>query len=193
MILRRIDLSKSQVSVNPDETSSDEEVCVDLHIGNSFMEAGSSASYPFDKPHTLNPGLCIIVRTKETISLPNNVFGTLYAKGSLAAMGFLVPNTKIDPMFVGHLDVALFNGGTRPLKVEKGQSFCSAAFHKLDQPISRSTPRTGIRVVELKQQPARRILRAVSKHVEYWRGVYALAAALLAILYGVLKALGKIS
>jgi hypothetical protein len=46
--------------------------------------------------------------------------------------------------------------------------------------------------MELEQQPARRVLRAISKHVEYWRGVYALFAAILAIIYGVLKALGRI-
>ncbi len=192
MILRRIDFPNLNVRVDPDATKPEEEVCVDLHVGDSFMEAGSSASYPLDKPYMLNPGACIVVRTKETISLPNDVFGTLCAKGSLAALGFLVPNTKVDPLFAGPLDIALFNAGTRPLSVEKGQAFCSAVFHSLHGPISRIIPRTGIHVVELKQQPARRILRSISKHVEYWRGVYGLLAALLAILYGVLKAFGKI-
>lgn len=193
MILRRADFTNFQVIVDPDGTGSDEEVCVDLRVGDSFKEAGGSASYPLDKPYTLNPGVCIVVRTKEVISLPKNVFGTLCAKGSLAALGFLVPNTKVDPLFAGTLDIALFNAGTRPLCVTKDGAFCSIIFHTLQGPVSRTTPRTGIHVMELKQQPARRFLRAISKHAEYWKGVYALIAALLVILYGILKILGKIS
>ena len=192
MILRRADFANLNVVVDPDGTAVHEQVCVDLRVGGSFMEAGGSASYPLDKPYTLNPGVCIVVRTKEIISLPNNVFGTLCAKGSLAALGFLVPNTKVDPLFAGNLDVALFNAGTRPLRVATDMPFCSIVFHTLQGSVAHNTPRAAIHIVEVKQQPARRFLRAVSKHVEYWRGVYGLIAAVLAIIYGVLKALGKI-
>jgi deoxycytidine triphosphate deaminase len=192
MILRRTDFRGHNVAIEPELTDAKEEVCVDLHVGDSFMEAGSSSSYPLEKPYLLHQGACIIVRTSELISLPNDVFGTLCAKGSLAALGFLVPNTKIDPLFSDRLDVALFNAGTRTLRVEKGMAFCSAIFHQLPGPIAGTTPRPGIRVIEVKQQRARTVLRAINKHVENWRGVYALVAALLAILYGLLKALGKI-
>lgn len=195
MILRKADLQKHKVAVDPESTDPKEEVCIDLHVGDSFMEAGSSSSYPFEKPYLLRQGACIVVRTKETITLPNNVFGTLCAKGSLAALGFLVPNTKIDPMFSDHLDIALFNAGTRTLRVEHGKAFCSIIFYPLSGPILRSTPRTGIRVIELEQQKARSVLRAINKHVEHWRGVYSLIAALLVIVASVvslLKALGKI-
>lgn len=192
MILRRTEFASFGVIVEPDLTVEIEEVCVDLRVGESFMEAGSSTSYPFDKPYLLNPGACIVVRTREKISLPKNVFGTLCAKGSLAALGFLVPNTKIDPLFSDNLDIALFNAGTRALNVSKEMEFCSVIFHTLGGPVTRDLPRTGIRVIELKQQKARRVLRAISKHVEYWKGVYALAAALLTIAYAFLRAFGKI-
>lgn len=192
MILRRSDFGEFHVSVLPDSTDPKEEVCVDLHVGDSFREAGGSASYPFDRAYSLNPGACIVVRTREEISLPNTVFGTVCAKGSLAALGFLVPNTKVDPIFAGALDVALFNAGTRTLEVKKDMAFCSLVFHALKGPIQRQIPRTGIHVIELKQQKARRILRAISKHVEYWRGVYALVAAILTIVYAVLRVFGKL-
>jgi deoxycytidine triphosphate deaminase len=192
MILRRTDFPDFKVIVEQDNTSSNEEVCVDLRVGESFKEAGGSASYPFNKPYILNPGVCIVVRTKETISLPRDVFGTLCAKGSLAALGFLVPNTKVDPMFSDNLEIALFNAGTRSLSVAKDDPFCSIIFHTLKGPVLRDTRRAGIHITELRQQPARRILRAINKHVEYWRGVYGLIAVLLAILYGVLKLFGII-
>ena len=181
MILRKTDLEVYKVTVEPASTDPNEEVCIDLHVGDSFMEAGSSSSYPFGRPYLLHQGACIVVRTKEAISLPNNVFGTLCAKGSLAALGFLVPNTKVDPLFSDRLDVALFNAGTRTLLVQNGMAFCSIIFHCLSGPVARSTPRHGIRVIELKQQKARTFLRGINKHVEHWRGVYALVAALLAI------------
>jgi len=197
MIIRRSDFADFKVVVNPDTTEQSEEVCVDLHVGDSFMDAGSSSSYPFDKPYTLEPGACIVVRTEEIISLPKNIFGTLCAKGSLAALGFLVPNTKVDPLFSDGLDIALFNAGKRSLVVEKGMPFCSLIFHVLQGPILRTVPRTGIRVKELNQQPKSPRLAALSKHVDKWKGVYALAAAVLAfctaalsVTYAVLKMKG---
>ena len=61
MILRRADFGGLNILVDPDGTGPDEEVCVDLRVGDSFREAGGSASYPLDKPYTLNPGVCIVV------------------------------------------------------------------------------------------------------------------------------------
>jgi deoxycytidine triphosphate deaminase len=190
MILRKADFKEYKVVIDPESTDAQEEVCVDLHVGDSFMEAGSSSSYPFEKAYLLHQGACIVLHTKELISVPNNVFGTLCAKGSLAALGFLVPNTKVDPLFSDRLDVALFNAGTRTLRVEKGMAFCSIIFHQLPGPISRTTARPGIRVIELKQQKTRTALRAINKHVEQWKGVYGLTTVVLAITYGVLKVLG---
>src|SRR5437763_15608006 len=91
MILRKVDRREYKVTIEPESPDVQEEVCIDLHVGDSFMEAGNSSSYPFEKPYLLHQGACIVVRTSEVISLPNNVFGTLCAKGSLAALGFLVP------------------------------------------------------------------------------------------------------
>ncbi|RYZ85977.1 MAG: hypothetical protein EOP06_15380 [Proteobacteria bacterium] len=189
MILRKIDFSKFSVSVQEDATDLTEEVCVDLHVGTSFMEAGTSSSYPLNPSYTLRPGACIVVQTKEKITLPKNVFGTLCAKGSLAALGFLVPNTKVDPLFSGHLDIALFNAGSRSLKVESGMAFCSLIFHTLQGPVSRSSPRGGIKVIELKQQSSHPRLVAVGKHVDKWKAIYGLAALVLGIVVTVLKSL----
>ena len=48
MILRRADFASFNVLVEPDSTAAHEEVCVDLCMGDSFMEAGRSTSYPLD-------------------------------------------------------------------------------------------------------------------------------------------------
>lgn len=194
MIIRRSDFPSSGIALTPDSTEASEEVCVDLHVGGSFMQAGNSTSFPFDKPYKLEPGACIIVHTEETISLPNDCFGTLCAKGSLAALGFIVPNTKIDPLFSGGLDIALFNAGQRTLSVQKGTAFCSVVFHKLQGPITRNTPRSGIRVIELAQEKKWPRLAATTKLADQWKGVFAIAggflgfaASAITITYAILK------
>jgi deoxycytidine triphosphate deaminase len=165
MVLRRVDFQQYGIVIKPESTDPKEEVCIDLHVGSSLMVAGNSTSYPIYKPHKLTQGACIIVRTKEHITLPNNVIGTLCAKGSLAALGFLVPNTKIDPMFSGYLDIALFNGGTRILDVELGSAFCSVIFHQLPGAIQRSEPRLGIQVIELEQEPRVKRRATAREHI----------------------------
>lgn len=197
MIIRRSDFANCKVVVAPDSTEASEEVCVDLHVGNSFMQAGNSTSFPFDKPYKLEPGACIIVHTTETISLPNDCFGTLCAKGSLAALGFIVPNTKIDPLFSGGLDIALFNAGQRTLSVQEGMAFCSVVFHKLQGPITRNAPRSGIRVIELAQEKKWPRLAAMTKLADQWKGVFAIiggcltiAASMLALAYAIMRVKG---
>ena len=186
MIIRRSDFATKGVVLEPDSTEASEEVCVDLHVGSSFMQAGNSTSFPFDKPYRLEPGACIIVHTEEAISLPRDCFGTLCAKGSLAALGFIVPNTKVDPLFSGGLDIALFNAGQRTLPVERGMAFCSVIFHVLQGPITRTTPRGGIRVIELAQETKWPRLAAMTKLADQWKGVFAIVGGILAIAGGVI-------
>ena len=146
MIILRRKFAEAKINVSPDTTDAKEEVCVDLSIGDSYMEAGESEVLTMDSGYKLKPSGCIVVRTKETITVPNNVSGFLCSKGSLAARGLLVPNTKIDPLFSGPLDVAIYNAGKSVLEIKNGMKFCSIAFHQTAVPILSTIPRVGPRI-----------------------------------------------
>ena len=143
MIILRRNFKEAKIEVLPDTTDVREEVCVDLSAGESYMEAGASEALTMSAPYKLKPGGCIVVKTTERISVPNNVFGFLCSKGSLAARGLLVPNTKIDPLFSGNLDIAIFNAGKSVLIINKGMKFCSVIFQQMTDRTESATPRGG--------------------------------------------------
>jgi deoxycytidine triphosphate deaminase len=146
VIILRKNFKSAKIDISPDTTDAKEEVCVDLSVGESYMEAGDSEVLTLKTIYRLKPSGCIVVRTKECITVPNNIFGFLCSKGSLAARGLLVPNTKIDPMFSGPLDVAIYNAGNSALEIKSGMKFCSIAFQQMTDPIQSGIPRGGPRI-----------------------------------------------
>lgn len=146
MIILRKNFAAARIVVITDTTDPKEEVCVDLSVGDSYMEAGSSESLTTDGQYFLKPGRCIIIRTAEELSIPNDVFGLLCSKGSLSLLGFFVPNTKVDPLFSGKLDIALYNAGKKELSITKEKKFCSIIFQKIDGSTTSTLPRGVLRV-----------------------------------------------
>lgn len=113
--------------------SDNEHVTTDLHVGDRFNTPGDSMPYSFGNYQVIKPGRCIVVFTREKIAVPDGVFGFICARGSLTFQGLMVASTKIDPLFYGHLGVAVFNAGTKPVKLNAGDAFCSVAFQTLEQ------------------------------------------------------------
>jgi deoxycytidine triphosphate deaminase len=146
MIILRRNFTEAHIEVSPDSTEAKEEVCADLSVGQSYMEAGASEALAMNSPYKLKPGGCIVVQTTERINVPRNVFGMLCSKGSLAARGLLVPNTKIDPLFSGPLDIAIYNAGKSILTVNEGMKFCSIVFQQMTDSVDATTPRGGPRI-----------------------------------------------
>jgi len=154
MIILRRNFKVAKIEIGGDTTENKEEVCVDLSVGESYMEAGSSENLTTNEEYFLKPGRCIIVQTAEQLNIPNDVFGFLCSKGSLSLRGFFVPNTKIDPLFSGKLDVALYNAGKKQLQIKKGMKFCSIVFQKIEAPVVSTAPRGGLRISNEKANKA---------------------------------------
>ncbi|QJE96240.1 dCTP deaminase domain-containing protein [Luteolibacter luteus] len=143
MIILRREFQDRGIEIDPLVTEAREEVCADLHVGTIYMEAGSSENLTMPDKFQLKPGRCIIITTQERLAIPSRVFGNLYSRGSLAARGMLVANTKIDPHFNGELKIAVFNAGKQTLEIERGKPFCSISFQELTDRINSVSPRGG--------------------------------------------------
>lgn len=174
MILRRSQLESFGVFISgivADDPQ--EQVVVDLHAAEVFHEAGGATLRSLDKPLTLRPNDCVVLKTVEHLVTPTNVFGFLCSRGRLSARGMLVANTKIDPNFRGHLNVPVFNASAFDIQIEKGQAFCSVFFSQMDghvvSKVIRSAPNS--------QHPHER--RRVA---EWWRAHGPLVAVVIAIL-----------
>jgi len=158
MIILRRDFAQRGILVSDDSTSDKEEVCADLSAGSRYMEAGSAEPFELSAPYSLKPGHCIVVETSEKITVPKNAFGFLCSKGSLAARGLLVPNTKIDPRFSGTLQVAIYNAGKRVLIIDPAQKFCSVVFHTIEGSAKEKVPRQSPKISNVKGNSIRAFL-----------------------------------
>jgi deoxycytidine triphosphate deaminase len=67
-----------------------EQICYDLHVGQSVKRPGDDIRRATPKKIRLKPNDCIRIETREEFSLSNNVFGTVCSRASLTAEGLVV-------------------------------------------------------------------------------------------------------
>lgn len=134
------------IEVAPFNGDPKEQVSVDLTVGTLYQKSGDPDWLHVNEGLTIHPGTCVIIQTAETIKMPNNAFGLLATKGSIGAKGIVTANTKLDPLFDGHLNIPVFNVGGRKVELRKGQPFCSISFWETESPIVGSTTRNAIKV-----------------------------------------------
>jgi deoxycytidine triphosphate deaminase len=180
MVILKRNFSARGIIVENAQVQPDEHVTIDLSVGNRFQVAGKSEWYELRREHRLRPGHCILVKTRERITLPDDIFGILCSKGSLSARGLIVSNTKVDPLFGDELNIPIFNSGRTTISISVGMAFCSICFHTLEQRVPRDVYRRAVT-----QQPPKR--RKRDFFVDHWPGIVsgivgAIAAGLLALL-----------
>lgn len=138
-------LKNRGVEIKSGKLDPEEQVSVDLAIGEMYQRSGYPDWLHIDETLVIPPGACVVVQTREKIRMPNNAFGPLSTKGGIGAKGILAANTKLDPLFDGHLNVPIFNVSRRKVELRKGDAFCSIAFWKTEGPVIGSATRNAIK------------------------------------------------
>lgn len=110
---------------------------VDLHVGNIYVpetkpnEAGS-AQNPKTDEHVLETGHTIMIRTKERITLPDNIGGICFSPSRLALKAILITNMgHVDPGYSGHLHFTAINMGRQPYTFRANDAICTMLLFKL--------------------------------------------------------------
>lgn len=155
-----------------------ERVVLDLHVGDAFERDHQFINMPSE--FVLRPGESIRLRTHEGLTTPKAVFGLICSRASLAAQGFYVSNIKVDPCFSGILEVAVFNGGRRPISITRGMAFASVFFARLDEPLPQEVRRTPTPTAGLAFTNWKERLRVASPFIA--TGSFAFIAAVVAAL-----------
>lgn len=75
-----------------------------------------------------------VIKTYETIKMPANASGILVNKVASHAMGVYNPATSIDPLFDGHMHVALINVGRHDIPLKFQDDLCTAIFFNMTSP-----------------------------------------------------------
>jgi deoxycytidine triphosphate deaminase len=158
IILKRNFLTRGIIIENSQDDDT-EHVTIDLTVGDQYQVAGQAEWHQLDHSYTLVPNRCILVRTRERVMLPANIFGVLCSKGSLSARGLIISNTKVDPIFGDYLSIPLFNAGGSPLEIKAGMKFCSIYFQELEQSIPQLAYRKAVIQWTTKRNPFKDFLR----------------------------------
>ena len=134
------------VLIEPAGNDPKEQVSVDLTVGDLYQKSGDVDWRAIKDSVMIHPGTCLLIQTKERITMPNNVFGLLATKGRVGAKGVVVANTKLDPLFEGNLNIPVFNVGSKKVSLNKDDKYCSISFWATEHPIVGSTTRNAIRI-----------------------------------------------
>jgi dUTP pyrophosphatase len=97
---------------------------MDLPAYETANAAGMDLRAALETPLIITPGACALVPTGLTIAIPPGFEGQVRPRSGLALKhSLLVPNSPgtIDADYRGELKVILFNAGTAPFTVERGE------------------------------------------------------------------------
>ena len=170
------------------KTEGVEAASLDLTVGDRMFD--SAGSVPREIPTTgivLRAGQAVVVYTRETLSLPLNVFGLLSGKGRLIFYGVFVSPGKIDPGFQDRLRIGLFNGSSKPLKLLPGTAICSCSFFQMDSTVEHAVHHHLTEPVR-PQRPGVREL-AVSFWKDHWKWILGTLVTVVGVSSAVARAL----
>ena len=111
----------------------------DLTLSNEIAILHSPNNLTIDLKKTesycLKHGEVARVRTKEQLSLKNDIYGALTYPSKLAREGIAVNIAgHVDPGFRGVIEFTIFNYSGRPFPLKMGQDIATLCVHQLDAP-----------------------------------------------------------
>ena len=78
----------------------------------------------------------VVVKTKEIIGIPQNVFGVVMPSGRmLLDKGIIMASTKVEPSFFDHLTLLLFNTTNKNVILNDQEIVASVVFYSMDDVI----------------------------------------------------------
>jgi deoxycytidine triphosphate deaminase len=114
---------------------------IDIHVGFIYVpetepEEQGGALYPNTDEYGLGVGHTLMIRTKEEITLPEDMGGICFSPSRLALKAILVTNMgHVDPGYSGHLHFAAINMGKEPYTFRRNDVICSMIFFKLSHTV----------------------------------------------------------
>lgn len=91
-----------------------------------------------DTEVTIQPGQQHLVATMERVEMGEDVTATLHIRSSLARAGIIASLALVDPGFRGQLTISLYNAGSDPFPIRKGDKFVQMVVHPLGRKAQRA-------------------------------------------------------
>lgn len=84
------------------------------------------------KVFTIKPGKFVLVKTIESVNLPKNIAGHLFARSTLFRSGLFLFLTQVAPGYEGELTMGLANIGPSRMDIELGARIAHIQFTRVD-------------------------------------------------------------
>jgi deoxycytidine triphosphate deaminase len=116
---------------------------LDLTVGDIF-DPGADADKPggTNKPLkklSLTQGATAVIRTRETLAMPNDVGGIAFPPSNVSIDGLLMTNPgHIDPGYDGKLHLTVINMGSKPYALRRGDRIVRVLLFRLNQAPTKS-------------------------------------------------------
>ena len=82
----------------------------------------------------IEPRQCVLGRTLEYITMPDDVLGIVHGKSTYARLGITIIVTPIEPGWQGQITLEIANVGSRPVKVYAGEGIGQIVFFRGEPP-----------------------------------------------------------
>jgi deoxycytidine triphosphate deaminase len=133
------DLIKLGIQINPldarNSTNNIQGSSYDFRVGEEiWLWSKRDIFHPREGEVILRRNDIAVIKTYETIKMPADVCGIVVNKVASHAMGVYHPATSIDPLFDGHMHVALINVGRYDIPLKFQDDLCTAIFFTMTNP-----------------------------------------------------------
>jgi dCTP deaminase len=115
---------------------------IDIRVGCIYVPEteptaiGGACNPKYDE-HVLKTGHTVMIRTKEKITLPDNIGAICFSPSRLALKAVLITNMgHVDPGYSGCLHFTAINMGKEPYTFRGNDVICSMVFFKLSESVS---------------------------------------------------------
>ena len=124
------EFSKLGIEISPlDAPSNIQGSSYDFRIGDQIWLWSKRKIFdPRKEQVTLRRNDIAVIQTYETVKMPPDTCGIVINRVASHAMGIFHPATSIDPLFDGHMHVALFNMGRYDVPLKWKADLCTAMF-----------------------------------------------------------------
>lgn len=122
--------------INPFSKECVEPASYDVRVGNEYASLTSGKSFNQKDIERdgiiINPNETIRVKALERVGVPLNCIALVTTKISLAWQGILQITSRIDPGYIGEIEIVLFNAGKKKVILRHMEKFANLVFIRID-------------------------------------------------------------